>query len=116
MARELSIGRWGNKNNKWGDKFFVTPLILSYHNHSEMPSNETLTEILLGMIRYEPSIIKIACKLTSPDDKKHLYKIRTWFREKFPKQETIFIGMGELGSDLRGIFGRDGDRYTFASV
>lgn len=92
------------------------PILLSYHNQAELPNNEVLKKILLDMMHHEPIIIKIACKLLNPDDKYRLSEIRTWFREKFPKQETIMIGMGEFGSDLRGIFAREGDTYTFASV
>jgi 3-dehydroquinate dehydratase len=68
------------------------------------------------MMKYQPGIVKIACNLQNLEDKKRLCEIRTWFREKFPKQETVFIGMGELGSNLRGKFAREGDKYTFASV
>jgi shikimate dehydrogenase len=111
---DIEYMRWKNHPEKM--KKIKIPILLSYHNQTELPNNEVLKEILLDMMNYEPNIVKIACRILNPEDKNHLSRIRTWFREKFPKQETIFIGMGELWSDLRGILAHEGDIYTFASV
>ena len=62
-----------------------------------------------------PDIVKVAYMLGSEEDARRLTTIRAWFCARFPRQPTIFIGMGKYGTHLRSEFARDGDIVTFAS-
>lgn len=74
-------------------------LIVSYHNYSETPPSDDLSEILDKMKEYKPEIYKISTLCQNRHDALRLLKIQTRLKEQNKKH--IVLGMGEFGTITR---------------
>lgn len=74
-------------------------LIVSYHNYSETPPSDELSEIIDKMNEYKPEIYKVSTLCQNENDALRLLRIQTKLKEQNKKH--IVLGMGEFGTITR---------------
>jgi len=85
-------------------------LIVSYHDFEKTPDKRSLDKIIEKMIKFDPSIIKIATKVNRYADIIGLIQLMVDKRIK----DKIIIGMGEKGLITRVVGPLFGTYLTFA--
>ncbi|MDO4746706.1 MAG: type I 3-dehydroquinate dehydratase [Bacillota bacterium] len=88
-------------------------VILSHHDHEEMPSPNTLIELVKKMYMMGADICKVAAKAENKADSENLLKV-TAYLTKNNIGPVIMIAMGEAGRAVRVAGGKYGSCVTFA--
>lgn len=90
-----------------------TRMIISYHNFKETPKFTDLKNIINGIKKYDPYIIKIATKVNNAKDILTLFRLLDYISEN---ERRIVIGMGKKGQITRLIGPFLGSYLTYAST
>lgn len=88
------------------------PMILSYHNYQETPSDEVLKDILASMKELHPTIYKIATQCKTNNDALRLLRLQLLLKQEH--QRCIILGMGRNGIITRIFATLWGNEMTFA--
>ncbi len=106
---ELSTLRNNNFLHKLNKK---TKYIISYHNFKRTPNKKQLLNIINGMAKYSPFIIKITTMVNSKRDAQTLLYLNL---NKSFKEKRIIIGMGKKGIVTRILAPFFGSYLTYSS-
>lgn len=72
-------------------------VILSFHDFTKTPPNETLSAVIAEMVRQRADIAKIACMPTDRHDVLRMLDVTSAAREAFPSTPLCTMSMGSLG-------------------
>ncbi len=100
-------GGFNPENEKWRSlieycKTWGCRIIISYHNFSESPRINVLTDIMTKSNDFKPEIMKIACKANTSDDCSRILSLYHLSEQIFTGEtKLIAVSMGEIGKISR---------------
>ncbi len=88
------------------------PIIVSYHNYKQTPSDGELNGLVAAMKAYNPAILKLATQCRQEADALRLLRLLLSMREQ--KQKCLVLGMGPSGLATRILGPLWGNAMSFA--